>query len=202
MMKTTRRLFLACALLCMALSAQAQHRPITHHAFAGLGLLIDSEGSHSNVGITAKAGYGMNIRLSERWSVMPGVGVREMTERPFYDEDGGDDDHFVFLDVPVMLQYHLSATPDGWMFGLGPVFSFCLDNEHHYVNAIPDGYYSEQNKIHTFSVGVQSGVAYQFKHFRIGIEGNIGLADIARKDKRFTESKHLHDVMLVVGYRF
>lgn len=202
MMKTMKRLLLACALLWTALSVQAQSKPISHHAFVGFGLLIDSEDGRSEAGITAKAGYRMDIRLSERWSVMPGVGVREMLERPFSDDDGSDDDHFVFLDLPVMLQYHLSAGTEGWTVGLGPVFSFCVGNEHHYIDAIPNGYNSEYNKIQTFNVGVQLSVAYQFKHFRIGIEGNVGLMDIARKDDRFTASKHLYDLMLVVGYRF
>ena len=79
----------------------------------------------SETGVSMKLGYGLNYYFSEHWSLMPGIDIRQDAENFFSSaKAGADSDDFVFLDIPILAQYHL----DRWAFGLGPVFSFCVSN--------------------------------------------------------------------------
>ena len=116
-------------------------------------------------------------------------------------KDGAASDDFVFLDVPVLAQYHV----DRWAFGLGPVFSFCVSNDTYYVDHDPNSELNGKNKIKNFYLGLQPSIKYQIgRHFRIGIDGQIGLHDV-RKSYGFetqTTNKYLHNIVATIGVVF
>ncbi len=168
----------------------------------GGGLLIDREWGESETGVSMKLGYGLNYYFSEHWSLMPGIDIRQDAENFFSSaKDGAAFDDFVFLDVPVLAQYHV----DRWAFGLGPVFSFCVSNDTYYVDHDPNSELNGKNKIKNFYLGLQPSIKYQIgRHFRIGIDGQIGLHDV-RKSYGFetqTTNKYLHNIVATIGVVF
>ncbi|MBR2777978.1 MAG: PorT family protein [Prevotella sp.] len=189
-------------LLMAAVSGFSQDRKWEHNIYVAGGLLIDREWGESETGVSMKLGYGLNYYFSEHWSLMPGIDIRRDAENFFSSaKDGADSDDFVFLDVPVLAQYHV----DRWTFGLGPVFSFCVSNDTYYVDHDPNSELNGKNKIKDFYLGLQPSVKYRIgKHFLVGIDGQIGLHDV-RKSYGFetqTTNKYLHNIVATIGVVF
>ena len=189
-------------LLMAAVSGFSQDRKWEHNIYVAGGLLIDREWGESETGVSMKLGYGLNYYFSEHWSLMPGIDIRQDAENFFSSaKAGADSDDFVFLDIPILAQYHL----DRWAFGLGPVFSFCVSNDTYYVDHDPNSELNGKNKIKDFYLGLQPSVKYRIgKHFLVGIDGQIGLHDV-RKSYGFetqTTNKYLHNIVATIGVVF
>ena len=196
------RIIVFALLLMAAVNGYSQDRKWEHNIYVAGGLLIDREWGESETGVSMKLGYGLNYYFSEHWSMMPGIDIRQDAENFFSSaKDGADSDDFVFLDVPVLAQYHL----DRWTFGLGPVFSFCVSNDTYYVDHDPNSELNGKNKIKDFYLGLQPSVKYRIgKHFLVGIDGQIGLHDV-RKSYGFetqTTNKYLHNIVATIGVVF
>ena len=197
-----KKIIISALLLMAAVNGYSQNRKWEHNIYVAGGLLIDREWGESETGVSMKLGYGLNYYFSEHWSLMPGIDIRRDAENFLSsDKDGADSDDFVFLDVPVLAQYHV----DRWTFGLGPVFSFCVSNDTYYVDHDPNSELNGKNKIKNFYLGLQPSIKYQIgRHFRIGIDGQIGLHDV-RKSYGFetqTTNKYLHNIVATVGVVF
>lgn len=197
-----KQIILSTLLLLVAVNGYSQNRKWEHNIYVAGGLLIDREWGESETGVSMKLGYGLNYYFSEHWSMMPGIDIRQDAENFFSSaKDGADSDDFVFLDVPVLAQYHV----DRWTFGLGPVFSFCVSNDTYYVDHDPNSELNGKNKIKNFYLGLQPSIKYQIgRHFRIGIDGQIGLHDV-RKSYGFetqTTNKYLHNIVATIGVVF
>ena len=197
-----KQIILSTLLLLVAVNGYSQNRKWEHNIYVAGGLLIDREWGESETGVSMKLGYGLNYYFSEHWSLMPGIDIRQDAENFFSSaKDGADSDDFVFLDVPVLAQYHV----DRWTFGLGPVFSFCVSNDTYYVDHDPNSELNGKNKIKDFYLGLQPSIKYQIgRHFRIGIDGQIGLHDV-RKSYGFetqTTNKYLHNIVATIGVVF
>ena len=196
------RIIVFALLLMAAVNGFSQDRKWEHNIYVAGGLLIDREWGESETGVSMKLGYGLNYYFSEHWSLMPGIDIRQDAENFFSSaKDGAASDDFVFLDVPVLAQYHV----DRWTFGLGPVFSFCVSNDTYYVDHDPNSELNGKNKIKNFYLGLQPSIKYQIgRHFRIGIDGQIGLHDV-RKSYGFetqTTNKYLHNIVATIGVVF
>lgn len=197
-----KQIILSTLLLLVAVNGYSQDRKWEHNIYVAGGLLIDREWGESETGVSMKLGYGLNYYFSEHWSLMPGIDIRRDAENFFSSaKDGADSDDFVFLDVPVLAQYHV----DRWTFGLGPVFSFCVSNDTYYVDHDPNSELNGKNKIKDFYLGLQPSVKYRIgKHFLVGIDGQIGLHDV-RKSYGFetqTTNKYLHNIVATIGVVF
>ena len=197
-----KKIIISALLLLVAVTGYSQDRKWEHNIYVAGGLLIDREWGESETGVSMKLGYGLNYYFSEHWSLMPGIDIRRDAENFFSSaKDGADSDDFVFLDIPVLAQYHI----DRWSFGLGPVFSFCVSNDTYYVDHDPNSELNGKNKIKNFYFGLQPSIKYQIgRHFRIGIDGQIGLHDV-RKSYGFetqTTNKYLHNIVATIGVVF
>jgi hypothetical protein len=197
-----KKIIISALLLLVAVTGYSQDRKWEHNIYVAGGLLIDREWGESETGVSMKLGYGLNYYFSEHWSMMPGIDIRQDAENFFSSaKDGADSDDFVFLDVPVLAQYHV----DRWTFGLGPVFSFCVSNDTYYVDHDPNSELNGKNKIKDFYLGLQPSVKYRIgKHFLVGIDGQIGLHDV-RKSYGFetqTTNKYLHNIVATIGVVF
>ena len=196
------RIIVFALLMMAAVNGYSQDRKWEHNIYVAGGLLIDREWGESETGVSMKLGYGLNYYFSEHWSLMPGIDIRRDAENFFSSaKDGADSDDFVFLDIPVLAQYHV----DRWTFGLGPVFSFCVSNDTYYVDHDPNSELNGKNKIKDFYLGLQPSVKYRIgKHFLVGIDGQIGLHDV-RKSYGFetqTTNKYLHNIVATIGVVF
>ena len=197
-----KKIIISALLMMAAVNGYSQNQKWEHNIYVAGGLLIDREWGESETGVSMKLGYGLNYYFSEHWSLMPGIDIRQDAENFFSSaKAGADSDDFVFLDIPILAQYHL----DRWAFGLGPVFSFCVSNDTYYVDHDPNSELNGKIKIKNFYLGLQPSIKYQIgRHFRIGIDGQIGLHDV-RKSYGFetqTTNKYLHNIVATIGVVF
>ena len=187
--------------------AQAQTIKLEHNIYISTGWLSIFDDGHLSHGLTLWAGYGLNCYISERFSVMPGVAVREEIEGGLgeYDDFAGVadfDDRFTFIDLPVVAQLHLGSGHNKWVAGLGPVFSFCVSNCTYHTNSDPNSPLNGKDRIKDFSMELKPSVMYEVGKFRFGVEGLIGLLDIKRSYPQTSGSIHLHSIMATVGFHF
>ena len=198
----TRQFIVTAVLTMLSLTIQAQTKQKEHQVFASVGLLVNRDNGVTETGLSARIGYGLNCYLSDKVSVMPAIALRQAAAYPFTSKDGEDTDGFLFLDVPIALQYHFSGVGNGWSVSFGPVFSYCLDNDRYYIDASPDDPRNDMDKIRNFDFALQPGVHYRVGRFRLGVESRVGVFNIKNTNAIVTGTKRLYDVVASVYYRF
>lgn len=197
-----KRISIALLLLAGVLAtASAQEKKWEHSVNLSAGLFLDKTASACGKGLSTKLGYGVAYQFADRFSVKSGVAFRADMESPvkMYTYDGGDYDAFTFIDVPLVARYHAT---DNLVLALGPVFSFSTNNDTYYIDPKPTSPLNGKTKIKDFYVGLQPSIVYQWKHFSLGVEANIGMMDVKLNHGLTTGSKYLHQVMGCVAYRF
>ena len=190
-------------LLLTSAGLKAQERKWEHQVFASSGILLNRENGSSKTGLSAQLGYGLNHFLSEKFSLMPGVVLRYTSDNGLKSsQDGADGDNFFFADILLMALYHVSGHANGWVLGIGPVFSFALDKDNYDNDANPNDPLNGKSQIKTFGLGLQPSVTHKLGRFRLGVEGHINLTNMLEKYDRVSSSKHLHHVVASLYYRF
>ena len=191
-------------MLLATLSIHAQEKKWERAIYVGAGVMFDNHGYRTDKGLALKAGCGIGYHFDEHWSVMPGIAVRSEWENGFADAaEGADDDTFTFLDIPVLARYHTGNGVGNWTFALGPVFSFCVENDSYYIDADPSSKLGGLDKCKQFSFGLQPGVGYQLtKHFSVGVDAFIDLTNLKLCHGLTTGSKHIHDISAKVAFLF
>lgn len=182
-------------------SVSAQEKKWEHSVNFSAGLFLDGITLDYNSGLSAKLGYGISYQFAERFSMKLGVAYRVDMESPvkMFGYDGGDYDSFAFVEVPLIARYH---TEGGFVFGMGPVFSFCIENDTYYVNSDPHHPLNGMTKIKEFCVGVQPSVMYKWEHFSLGVEATFGLMDVNLNHGLAAGGKYLHQITGSVAYCF
>lgn len=182
-------------------STFAQEKKWEHSVYLSAGLFLDGTTLDYNPGLSTKFGYGISYQFAERFSLKSGVAYRVDMESPvkMFTYDGGDYDSFTFVEIPLTARYH---TEDDFVFGLGPVLSFCIENDTYYVNSNPRHPLNGMTKIKDFCVGVQPSVMYKWGHFSLGVEATFGLMDVKLNHGFAAGGKYLHQIMGSVAYCF
>ncbi len=202
-----RWLLVMVLLFCCATGTYAQEKKWEHNFYVSVGEFIETgtieDEKHNVNGITTRLGYGLNYYFSESFSVMPGLALHDDIEKPFKDWDDKNYDHFNFLDVPVVAQYHIAAGIGKLMFGFGPVFSFSIYNDTYDTAEgwVPNHPLKGKTKIKTFNFSVMPCVAYETKRMRFVLDGSLGLLDVQKKYGKLDGTKYLHNVCMTVGVK-
>lgn len=148
-------------------------------------------------------GYGVSYYLSKQWSAAAGIAYRTKFE-PGDSDDGEGNYDCSFVDIPLLMQYHLGLFGhSGLVFELGPVVSILASNSQYYIDSDPASPLSGKDIYRYFDLGLQPGVYYQAgKHWRIGIKGHVGLLNIERQYPTSHGSYHYTDLTGSIGYCF
>ncbi|BCS85511.1 hypothetical protein prwr041_14040 [Prevotella herbatica] len=101
-------------LMLSSIALNAQEKKFEHNIYVSGGILIDKTSGDTETGMSIKVGYGLNCYFSDKLSIMPGVALRQVVVKPFTSSEGGDDDDFTFLDVPIIMQYHIQEGSNAW----------------------------------------------------------------------------------------
>lgn len=193
-------------------SAKAQDEGVKfkhfeHNFYLGSGCYISTDPKYdgnADFGFSVKLGYGLNYYFCEHISLMAGVS-RHTDAQPFVG-DGGDGDYFQFVDFPIVFQAHLNdeSGRGKWMLGVGPVFGVCTHRDVYYIDYPngPDSKLNNQVKIKKTNVSLMPCVAYEWKHWRLGVEGSIGLKDVKETHNIAKGQKHIHNVCAVIAFKF
>lgn len=194
-----KRPIITIALLAISVCmVSAQEKPswkrLENNIMLGGGLFLES-GSQSygnNPGAVLRLSYGLDVRLNEKWSVMPGAGLRaQLGDIRHFMSKGGDPDGMAMADVFVV--------------GLGPALSYMVSPDTYYIDADPTDPLNNKEKFKRFDVGLQPSVTFLHgKHFQWGFEGSIGLLNAMRQYPEYDRqgSIHLHYLAVTCGWHF
>ena len=205
MKKIVKQLLVAALIGGCSASAQAQERTWENTIFFSIGSFIDNDSySGNDRGRTIKIGYGVNRYFTDNYSVMLGL-ARHVDREDTYDDSlpGADEDDFVFLDVPLLFQYHTNN--NGWgnlMVGIGPVISHCIDNDYYQVESDAYNGLNHKKRIKEYNFSLMPCIAYETRYFSLGVDASIGLRDIKRTHRIISGSKYIHNVCFTVAAKF
>lgn len=205
--------FLLIALALMgSLSAGAQEnaarKQLESNVMLGAGLFGET-GNQARVvfpGAVLRLSYGLDVRMGERWSLMPGAGLRsQLGEVNHIGWDGGDPEGMSMADVFCQARCHLDAEGTGVVIGLGPQVSYMVVPDTYYIDADPFDPRNGKEKFKKWDIGLQPGIVFQRgKHFQWGFEASVGLRNMLRQypDCNVSGSVRLHYLLLVCGWHF
>lgn len=176
-------LFVILTLAGLGVSAQEKRsfQRIESNAQIGGGLFLETGEDYrirfQNPGIALRLSYGLDIRFHEKWSVMPGIGIRAQMGGvlKFKKEERHKDlvDNMALADFFVAARYHLESSRRRIVFGLGPAFSYILSPVRY-----RDSNFTRE-KFRRFDIGIQPSVTFLHgEHFQWGLEASIGLKDL------------------------
>lgn len=208
-----KKIIIAIAFLALAAGlASAQDdrafKRLENNFMLGGGLFLES-GSWSggnNPGLVLRVSYGLDVRLDDRWSVMPGAGLRDqLGDIRHFMWVGGDPDGMSMADFFVIGRYHFESEGDRIVVGFGPSVSYMVSKDTYYVDADPMDPLNGKEKFNRFDLAVQPSVMFLHgKHFQWGLEGSVGLLNAMRQypEYRRTGSIRLHYLALTCGWHF
>ena len=157
-------------------------------------------------GLALRLSYGLDFRLDEKWSVMPGAGVfARQGEIHHLGWVGGDPEAMTMADVFCQLRYHFEAQGDRIVLGLGPELSYMIAPDRYYIDADPMDPRGGKEKFEKWDIGLQPSLIFQTgKRFQWGFEANVGVRNMLRQYPEYnvTGRVHLHNLLFICGWRF
>ena len=203
-----KKLLLSIALvLGMNSIAQAQTKKFEHNIYWSAGMVTEASHYGSTNGYSFRTGYGLNCYFSEKFSLMPCITLRQEIETLSFNEEQagayvahkcGDDAMPERLDAIGREVIRKAKI----LFGVGPMFSYCIGKDSYYIDAVPDHWLNGKEKLNDFSVGVQPSIMFEFWKMRIGVEGNIGLTNVRKKYDLSFENTYIHGIVGTVNFHF
>ena len=207
-----KRLIYSLTAMLLTVTAAAQHntgyKRFESNLQLGAGLFLESGDMAwgENPGATLFLSYGLDVRLSDQWSLMPGAGIRfQRGQIDRINNDGSDPDRMCLADVFVSARYHLSSDGAGIVVGLGPAFSFDTCHDTYFIDAYPSDPVNGKEKFRRCDIGLRPSITFlNGEHFQWGFEGNIGLLNVMRQypESGHTGSIHAHYLAVTCGWRF
>ena len=174
----------------------------------GGGLFLESGylAREENPGAVIRLSYGLDIRVNDQWSVMPGAGLRaQLSQIDHFMAVGNDPDGMSLADIFVTARYHFDSDGTRMVVGLGPALSFMTSADTYYVDADPSDPLNGKEKFKRYDIGLQPSISFlRGKHFQWGFEGSIGLLNAMRQYPEYnrTGSVHLHYLAVTCGWHF
>ena len=237
-----RILFAACIFLLSLTSIQAQeHKKVESNLMFNSGTFFETGSYYGNLnwselfspqrtcrpsslllpGHVFRISYGLDVKMNEHWSLMPGAGVRVQTASLLgMFAIGGDVDVMAAADAFCALRYHLQAGTCRIIFGLGPDVSD-LTTSTYYIDADPMDPRNGIPKFYHFDYGIQPSITFRMgKHWQWGLEANFGLRNmripyeleyqhhvpgsclVDVHTAKVSGTTHLHTVALTCGFHF
>ncbi len=174
----------------------------------GAGLFLETGylAHEENPGAVLRLSYGLDIRLGEQWSLMPGVGIRaQLSQINHFMAVGNDPDGMNLADVFVTARYYFESDGSRIVVGLGPALSFMTSPDTYYVDADPNDPLNGKEKFKRHDLGLLPSITFlRGKHFQWGFEGSIGLLNTMRQypELHRNGSIHMHFIAVTCGWHF
>ena len=201
---------MAATLFSIAAYAQqnSPKKPLESNIMIGAGLFGETGNKASDVfpGAVLRLSYGLDVQLGDKWSMMPGAGIRtQLGEINHIGWVGGDPDGMSMADVFCQVRYHFESEGDKMVIGLGPQFSYMVSPDTYYIDADPSDLRNGKEKFKKWDIGLQPSIVFQSgKHWQWGFEASVGLRNMLRQYPEYNVagSVHLHNIMFICGLRF
>ena len=130
-------------------------------------------------GALLRFSYGLDIKLNNDWSIMPGAGIRgQVGEINHLGWDGVNPDVMEMADFYCQARYHQQADGTRMIIGLGPQISYITEPDTYYIDADPSDPLNGKEKFTRWSFSLLPSITFlQGKHFLWGFEASIGLSN-------------------------
>jgi len=188
----------------VALNAQNQKR-IEHVLEVGGGLSWNDDDT-DRAGIAASVSYGMDVRLNNRFSVMPMIGYRVTSEGAIRSGwDGVSLNDFSFVDFSVSCRYRVFNGKTPIVVGLGPYISWIADRDKYSNNCYPYGSIEGKKKLIKADIGLMPSVSFDLTpNFSLGAKMNLSLIDTSEhyREIDFQEERYLVTAESFLRFRF
>ena len=198
------------AVLSLASGANAQERIRRFENIfqIGGGLFLESGSFNSgnNPGLALRLSYGLDVKVDENWSIMPGIGATGMLgDIRHWGWIGGDIDDYSCVDAFCDVRFHTRSEGSRIVLGLGPCFCFSKDQSTYYIDADLGDPRNLDVKFRNFGFGFRPSICFEHgKHFKWGVEGNIGLRNmrVPYPEHNITGKTRFNNLLLVIGFGF
>lgn len=195
---------------CISLWSQETSSPkrLENNIMIGAGLFGETGNQASDVfpGAVLRLSYGLDLKVSEQWSVMPGAGIRaQLGEVNHIGWVGGDPDGMAMADIFCQARYHFITEGTKMVVGLGPQFSYMTTPDTYYIDHDPCDPRNNKEKFKRWDIGLQPSIVIQSgKHFQWGFEASVGLRNMLRQYPEYNifGQVRLHNLMVFLGWRF
>ena len=179
------------------------------NSFQITGGLFSESGSMAHdvfPGVILRFSYGLDIKINNDWSIMPGAGIRsQVGEVNHLGWIGGDPDTMGMADFYCQARYHLQADGTWMSIGLGPQISYMTEPDTYYIDADPNDPLNGKEKFTRWSFSIFPSITFlEGKHFQWGFEGNIGLSNSMKQYPQLkrTGSIRFQYIALTCGWHF
>lgn len=206
-----KRIFITViSVLAIAAGSMAQDRikRFENIFMVGGGLFLESGtyDSGNNPGLSQRLSYGLDIKFDENWSIMPGIGATGMLgDIRHLGWVGGDVDDYSCVDAFCDVRFHTESDRSKIVLGLGPCFYYSKNKDTYYIDADPTDPRNSDHKFRNHGFGLRPSLIFEHgKHFKWGVEGNIGLSNmrIPHPEHSITGTTRFNNIMVVVGFGF
>lgn len=170
----------------------------------GAGQFAETGNCADKPGIALRVSYGLDIKMNDSWSLMPGAGLKtQVSNIRHIGGEGGDPDQMSAADLFLDVRYRVAGEA---VFSLGPQVSYMIIPDKYYINADPWDPLNGKEKFHRWDIGLRPGLVFTVGEHRYwGLEALIGLRNMMRFYDFDTASPgtiHLHNIILVYGWHF
>ena len=199
-----KRFFLFALALLTGFAAWSQESNL----MIGAGLFGETGDQARNLfpGAVLRLTYGLDVRVGDKWSVMPGAGIRtQLGNVNMIGAVGGDMEGMSMADVFCQVRYSLDLEGTRTVLYLGPQFSYMVSPDTYYIDWDPTDPRNHKEKFLRWDVSLQPGIIFQRgKHWQWGIEASVGLRNMLRQYPGYgiSGAVHLHNLMFICGWRF
>lgn len=202
-----RIIWMTALLLSLVPSVFAQsYKTLEHHIVVGAGPSWPGEKGADVQALALSLGYGLDIRLSQHFSLMPHIEGRTLVEGAFEgDMDGADYDSFGMFDFSVSARWHFTTEAFPIVVGIAPYVSYATQRDEFYLDAFPSAGINGKAKIRPWDFGLMPSLTLDvMRHLSFGAKANIGLLDVAASYPAFgpLPTRRLLSVEGVLTFRF
>lgn len=195
------------AVLCSVTINAQEVKKVTPVLEIGAGLSLEANSGYGECvkGLATEFSFGLDIRLDDKWSVMPQIGHNIMFGDAWYlfrGYIGADYDVYSFYNASILGRYKLD---NGVAVGFGPAIYITEGKDTYYIDADPSDPREGLVKIKPWDFGLRAALTKDYgKHWRIGALANVGLRDMLYQypDVGITGHTRLFSLCFTAGFRF
>ena len=222
-MDSKKMIILVLGAFCSCMGVMAQDGKRFHHNVqfaAGLSMGTGSNNvRQDSPGLARRLEYGLDIKIKDAWSVMPGVAYQSLLDKSGFKQ--------VFLDIDYsgaessyssetaalfcMARYCFEFNKTRLHLGVGPQVTINTNNPANqygvatYNPQNPNGSLVGKQKLQRFGFDLVPSAVFTFwNHWLVGVEASIGLRNmmIQYPEHNCTGNVHLFTLMLTTGVAF
>ena len=195
-------------------------RGLEHNLMISAGMFAETGSSTVQLpGLALRLSYGLDIPVAEKWSLMPGAGVKgqiaDFFHSGWFGYIGTDNHTMVMGDLFCSARYHIDDKKGQIVYGLGPQLLYVIVPSKYPFCVIPTSNpekprerdpMSGQERFHRWGIALMPSVVFQRgEHWQWGFEASIGLNNMKVQypyHSWSTGSTYLHNLLFTCGWRF